>query len=186
MMREGNVLCSLQAMAESISQYVTQQSKQPTPQEQVRARAEAIVDDPETAESLKPYYRQFCKRPCFHDGYLPTFNRDNVKLIDTDGQGVERITEKGVVANGQEYEVDCIIFATGFEVGTDYTRRAGYDLVGRNGLKLSDKWADGIRTLHGLHSHGFPNLFVISNAQAGFTTNFPHAMDEQAQHITYI
>ena len=154
--------------------------------EQVRARAEEIVADPETAESLKPFYRQFCKRPCFHDDYLPTFNRPNVHLIDTQGQGVERITEKGIVANGKEYEVDCIVFATGFEIGTDYTRRAGYDMVGKGGVKLSEKWADGMRTLHGLHTHGFPNLFVISNGQAAFTTNFPHAMDESAKHISYI
>lgn len=154
--------------------------------EQVRARAEEIVADPETAESLKPFYRQFCKRPCFHDEYLPTFNRPNVHLVDTEGKGVERITEKGIVANGQEYEVDCIVFATGFEIGTDYTRRAGYDMVGKGGVKLSEKWADGMRTLHGLHTHGFPNLFIISNGQAAFTTNFPHAMDESAKHISYI
>jgi cyclohexanone monooxygenase len=154
--------------------------------EQIRTRAEELVNDPDTAESLKPYYRQFCKRPCFHDDYLPTFNRDSVHLIDTQGRGVDHITEKGIVANGVEYELDCIIFATGFEVGTEYTRRSGYDLTGRNGVKLSEKWADGIRTLHGLHTHGFPNLFIVSNAQSGFTVNFPHAMDEQAQHISYI
>jgi cyclohexanone monooxygenase len=154
--------------------------------EQVRARAQDIVNDPAVAESLKPYYRQFCKRPCFHDDYLPTFNRDNVHLIDTDGKGIDEITERGIVANGELVELDCIIFATGFEVGTDYTRRSGYDLVGRGGLKLSDKWADGMRSLHGLHTRGFPNLFIISNAQAAFTTNFPHAMDEAAQHIGYI
>ena len=154
--------------------------------EQVRARAQQVVDDPSTAESLKPYYRQFCKRPCFHDDYLPTFNRDSVHLVDTQGQGVEAITAKGVIANGVEHELDCIIFATGFEVGTEYTRRAGYDLIGKGGLKLSEKWSEGIKTLHGLHTQGFPNLFVISNAQSGFTVNFPHAMDEQAQHICYI
>jgi cyclohexanone monooxygenase len=154
--------------------------------EQVRARAQDIVNDPVIAESLKPYYRQFCKRPCFHDDYLPTFNRDNVHLIDTDGKGIDEITERGIIANGELVELDCIIFATGFEVGTDYTRRSGYDLVGRGGLKLSDKWADGMRSLHGLHTRGFPNLFIISIAQAAFTTNFPHAMDESAQHIGYI
>jgi len=154
--------------------------------EQVRARAEEIVVDPATAESLKPFYRQFCKRPCFHDQYLPTFNRPNVHLIDTEGQGVTRITEDGVVANGQKYAVDCIVFATGFEIGTDYTRRAGYDMIGKDSAKLSEKWADGMRTLHGLHTHGFPNLFIISNGQAAFTTNFPHAMDEAAKHISYI
>ena len=154
--------------------------------EQVRARAQDIVNDPVIAESLKPYYRQFCKRPCFHDDYLPTFNRDNVRLIDTDGKGIDEITERGIIANGELVKLDCIIFATGFEVGTDYTRRSGYDLVGKGGLKLSDKWADGMRSLHGLHTRGFPNLFIISNAQAAFTTNFPHAMDESAQHIGYI
>ena len=154
--------------------------------EQVRARAQEIVNDPGVAESLKPYYRQCCKRPCFHDDYLPTFNRGNVHLIDTDGKGVDEITELGIVANGELVELDCIIFATGFEVGTDYTRRSGYDLIGKGGVKLSDKWADGMRSLHGLHTRGFPNLFIISNAQAAFTTNFPHAMDESAQHIGYI
>ena len=154
--------------------------------EQVRARAQEIVNDPDVAESLKPYYRQFCKRPCFHDDYLPTFNRGNVHLIDTDGKGIDEIAELGIVANGELVELDCIIFATGFEVGTDYTRRSGYDLIGKGGVKLSDKWADGMRSLHGLQTRGFPNLFIISNAQAAFTTNFPHAMDESAQHIGYI
>jgi len=154
--------------------------------EQVRARAQEIVNDPDVAESLKPYYRQFCKRPCFHDDYLPTFNRDNVHLIDTDGKGIDEISERDIVANGKLVELDCIIFATGFEVGTDYTRRSGYDVIGKGGLKLSNKWADGMKSLHGLHTRGFPNLFIISNAQAAFTTNFPHAMDESAQHIGYI
>ena len=154
--------------------------------EQIRARAEEIVADPTTAEALKPYYRQFCKRPCFHDAYLQTFNLDNVQLVDTNGIGVDSITPNGVVANGKEYPVDCIIFATGFEVGTDYTRRAGYDVIGKDNLSLSQKWSDGMRTLHGIHTHGFPNLFIISNSQSGFTTNFPHSMDETACHIGYI
>ena len=153
---------------------------------QIRARVDDIVKDPETAEALKPYYRQFCKRPCFHDEYLLTFNRDNVHLIDTNGKGVERITAKGVVANGTEYEVDCIVFATGFEVGTNYTRRAGYDVTGMNGVSLAQKWLNGLRTLHGLHTRDFPNLMFIQSGQAAFTTNFPHYMDEQAQHIGYI
>ena len=154
--------------------------------EQIRSRAAELVEDPKTAESLKPYYRQFCKRPCFHDSYLQTFNRETVQLVDTNGEGVERITERGVVAGGKEYEVDCIIFATGFEVGTSYVRRSGYDVTGLDGINLSDKWAEGMRTLHGVMTSGFPNLFIISNSQAGFTTNFPHAMDETSQHIGYI
>ena len=96
--------------------------------EQIRARAQALVDDPDTAEALKPYYRQFCKRPCFHDEYLQTFNRPNVTLVDTDGKGIERITQRGIVAGGVEYELDCIIYASGFEVGTPMERRAGYEV----------------------------------------------------------
>ena len=154
--------------------------------EQVRARVDAIVKDRAAAEALKPYYNQFCKRPCFHDEYLETFNRPNVTLVDTAGKGVERITEKGIVANGKEYEIDCLIYATGFEVGTSYTRRSGYELYGRDGISLSEKWQDGVSTLHGFHSRGFPNCFIVSNSQSGFTANFPHMLNEQSKHIAYI
>ena len=153
---------------------------------QVRARVDAIVKDPETAAALKPWYRQFCKRPCFHDEYLPTYNRPNVTLVDTQGHGVERLTEAGVVANGVEYELDCLIFATGFEVGTSYTRRAGYDIVGRDGVTLSEHWADGLRTLHGLTSHGFPNCFFLGFTQGAITISVPQALNEQANHVAYI
>jgi cyclohexanone monooxygenase len=154
--------------------------------EQIRARVDTVVANAATAEALKPYYRQFCKRPCFHDDYLDTFNRDNVELIDTNGLGVDAITERGIVANGVEYELDCIVYATGFEVGTDYTRRSGYELFGRNGLTLTEKWAGGASTFHGLFSHGFPNCFIFSNIQSGFTVNFPHMLDEQAKHLAYV
>jgi len=154
--------------------------------EQVRARVDAVVKDKATAEALKPWYNQFCKRPCFHDDYLPTFNRPNVTLVDTKGRGVERITETGVVVEGRQYPVDCLIYATGFEVGTDYTRRSGYELYGRGGLTLTQKWKDGAATLHGLTSRGFPNCFIISNVQSGFSANFPHMINEQTKHIAYI
>ena len=154
--------------------------------EQIRARVDEIVEDPATAEALKPYYRQFCKRPCFHDEYLQTFNRPNVTLVDTGGRGVERITERGVVVDGVEYELDCLIYATGFEVGTAYTRRSGCEIVGRDGITLTEKWAEGASTLHGMHSRGFPNLFIMSNTQSGFTVNFPHMLDEQSRHVAYI
>ncbi len=154
--------------------------------EQVRARAESIVQDPATAELLKPWFRQFCKRPCFHDEYLDTYNRPNVTLVDTDGLGVEQLTENGVVVGGKEYEVDCLIFATGFEIGTNYTRRSGYDIIGRDGITLSDKWADGLRTLHGLQSNGFPNCFFLGFTQTALTTSVPHTLNEQAQHIAYM
>jgi cation diffusion facilitator CzcD-associated flavoprotein CzcO len=150
---------------------------------QIRARVNELVKDDKTAESLKPWYRQFCKRPTFNDDYLPAFNRPNVTLIDTQGRGVERITEKGLVFDGVEYEVDCIIFATGFEVGTAYTRRAGFEVYGREGKALSDHWKTGMRTLHGFCSAGFPNCFHMGVTQNGLTANFPHMLDEQAQHI---
>ena len=154
--------------------------------EQVRARAETIVQDPATAELLKPWFRQFCKRPCFHDEYLDTYNRPNVTLVDTDGLGVEQLTENGVVVGGKEYEVDCLIFATGFEIGTNYTRRSGYDIIGRDGITLSDKWADGLRTLHGLQSNGFPNCFFLGFTQTALTTSVPHTLNEQANHLAYM
>jgi cyclohexanone monooxygenase len=145
-----------------------------------------LVADPEVAEKLKPYYQMFCKRPTFNDDFLPTFNRPNVTLVDTDGKGVERITEKGIVVGGVEYEVDCIIYSTGFEVGTSYTRRSGYDVIGRDGTALSDHWRDGTRTLHGMGCHGFPNLFIMNTSQGGFTANFPHLLDESAVHQAHI
>ena len=154
--------------------------------EEIRARVDSIVRDPRTAEALKPYYRQFCKRPCFHNEYLETFNRPNVTLVDTRGRGVERITKKGVVVDGHEFELDCLIYASGFEVGTDYSRRAGVQILGRTGQTLSERWSDGIRTLHGMHVHGFPNCFVMSNPQAGFTANYPHLLNEQAKHLAYV
>ena len=154
--------------------------------EKVRARVDSIVKDRSTAEGLKPYYRLFCKRPCFHDEYLDTYNRPNVTLVDTQGKGIERITRDGVVVDGLEYELDCLIFATGFEVGTAYTRRAGYDIVGRDGLKLSEKWAQGPSTFHGFYCHAFPNCFFMGMIQSGLTPNFPHLLNEQANHIAYV
>jgi len=154
--------------------------------EEIRGRVDSIVKDPETAEALKPFYRQFCKRPCFHNEYLDAFNRPNVTLVDTHGKGVERITKKGIVVDGIEYEVDCLIYASGFEVGTDYSRRAGLEMHGRDGQSLTERWAGGVRTLHGMHVHGFPNAFIMSNPQAGFTANYPHLLNEQAKHVAYI
>jgi cation diffusion facilitator CzcD-associated flavoprotein CzcO len=154
--------------------------------EDIRARVDSIVIDPATAEALKPWYGYFCKRPCFHDEYLQSFNRDNVTLVDTRGLGVEQITADGVVVAGTKHSIDCLIFATGFEVGTDYSRRTGFEIVGRGGETLTDKWCDGIRTLHGLSVHGFPNCFVLSIAQSGFTVNFPYLLDVQARHTAAV
>jgi cyclohexanone monooxygenase len=154
--------------------------------ESIRKRVEEVVQDSSTAEALKPWYNQFCKRPCFHDDYLAAFNRPNVHLIDTQGRGVERITENAIVANGEAYEVDCLIYATGFEVGTGYTRRAGFEIYGRGGVTLTEKWKEGVSSLHGMHTRGFPNCFIVSNAQAGFTANYPHMLNEQSKHLSYI
>ena len=151
---------------------------------QIRARVDAVVKDKKTAEALKPWYRQFCKRPTFNDEYLPSFNRPNVTLIDTRGLGVDRITEKGPFFDGIEYQVDCIIFATGFEVGTAYTRRAGFEIYGRDSKTLTEYWGNGLRTLHGFYSNGFPNCFHMGITQNALTANFPHMLDEQANHIT--
>jgi cation diffusion facilitator CzcD-associated flavoprotein CzcO len=154
--------------------------------EDIRSRVDAIVKDRATAEALKPWYGYFCKRPCFHDEYLQTFNRPNVTLVDTKGAGVERITERGVVVAGIEYALDCLIFATGFEVGTDYSRRVGFEIVGRGDLSLTAKWRDGVRTYHGVAVRGFPNCFVLSIAQSGFTVNFPYLLDVQAIHVAWL
>jgi cation diffusion facilitator CzcD-associated flavoprotein CzcO len=151
---------------------------------QIRARVDRVVKDKRIAEALKPWYRQFCKRPTFNDEYLPAFNRPNVTLVDTCGRGVDRITDKGLVFDGVEYEVDCIIFATGFEVGTAYTRRSGFEVFGRGGRSLSEYWAEGVKTLHGFYSAGFPNCFHMGILQNALTANFPHMLDEQARHIS--
>ena len=154
--------------------------------EEIRARMDSLVREPATAEALKPWFSLFCKRPCFHDEYLGMFNRPNVTLIDTAGRGVERISESGVVAAGEEYELDCLIFATGFEVSSDYSKRSGFEMHGVGGVSLTQRWSAGLATLHGMHSRCFPNCFVISQAQSGMSPNFPHMLSEQAKHIAHI
>jgi cyclohexanone monooxygenase len=151
----------------------------------VRDRVDAHVRDPRKRELLKAYYRTMCKRPGFSDDYLPAMDRDNVKLVDASG-GIDRFTARGVLVGGREYELDCIILATGFAIGTTWSHRAGYDAVGRNGITTSAKFAEGMRTYHGLFSAGFPNVFFLGLTQGGTTTNVPHMLQEQADHVTYI
>jgi cation diffusion facilitator CzcD-associated flavoprotein CzcO len=154
---------------------------------EIRARVDAIVEDPATAQALKAWYRQLCKRPCFHDEYLSAFNLPSVHLVDTDGRGAERITPAGIVVAGVEYPVDCIIYASGFEVGTPATRRYGFDLTGRDGVRLSDYWAGGMRSLHGVHVHGFPNAFLVQLGQAGnIVANVPHNLTDAAKSVAAI
>jgi cation diffusion facilitator CzcD-associated flavoprotein CzcO len=165
--------------------------------ELIRARVDQIVRDHDTAQKLKAWYRQLCKRPCFHDQYLDAFNQPSTKLIDTDGRGVERITENAVVVAGIAYEVDCIIYASGFEVGyavgggsdlgSVATDRMGFDVVGRDEEKLSQHWSHGMRTKHGMHIHGFPNLFLVQPTQgANLISNVPHNLTEAGKTIAII
>ena len=153
----------------------------------IRDRVSAVVADPGTAELLQPWYNNFCKRPCFADNYLEAFNRPSVTLVDTSaGKGVERITRDGVVVDGREYPVDCLIYSTGFDVGSPLVRRIGYEIAGRGGRLLSEKWVDGAATLHGIGTHGFPNLFILSVLQSGVSLNFTHMIQEQARHVAHI
>jgi cyclohexanone monooxygenase len=154
---------------------------------QIRARVDKEVQDKETAEALKPWYRQFCKRPTFNDEFLPTFNRPNVELVDvSEAKGVERITKKGVVANGKEYEVDCIIYSTGFEITADFKRRLGIEINGEGGRSLFEHFKDGFKTLHGFSTRGFPNWFYIGISQNALSVNMTAMFDDQARHIAYI
>jgi cyclohexanone monooxygenase len=155
--------------------------------EEIRGRVQATVADPATAEALKPYYRVMCKRPTFNDEYLECFNRPNVTLVDvSESKGVERITERGVVANDHEYEVDLIVYASGFESSPDLRRRTGVDLIGRGGVHYDEHRSRGLKTLHGFATRGFPNLFSIGISQNAFSVNMTSMFDDQARHIAYI
>ena len=150
-----------------------------------RHRVEDLVADPAKAEILKPYYRYLCKRPCFHDEYLQAFNNPNVTLIDCPA-GIERITEQGPVVDGQQYEVDCIIYGTGFEPElTPLFRRVGHEIIGRGGVTLAEKWADGAASMFGMMSRGFPNMFVMPapGQQAVVTVNYTQLAVLGAQFV---
>jgi cyclohexanone monooxygenase len=158
-----------------------------TKMHQLRLRVDEHVKDRATAEALKPWYNRFCKRPTFNDEYLPTFNRPNVTLVDVStSKGIERITPDGVFANGKEYAVDCIIFATGFEVTSSLKRRFGIEINGRDGLSIYDHWADGKPSVHGHSTNNFPNWFYIGVGQNGLTPNMTSMFDDQAKHVAYI
>lgn len=151
----------------------------------VRARVDEYVRDPAKAALLKAYYRTMCKRPGFSDDYLPACDRENVTIVDV-SSGIERITPTGMVVDGVEHPLDCLIFCTGFELGTTWAHQAGYDIVGRGGQLLSEKWGKGISTWNGLFSHGFPNIFFMGLTQTGATVNVPHMLQEQVDHLTWI
>jgi cyclohexanone monooxygenase len=153
--------------------------------ENVRKRAETVVRDPVTAESLKPWYDWLCKRPCFHDEYLDAFNQDNVTLVDTEGKGIDRIAGSSVFANGQEFELDLLIFATGFEL-SPYEEGTPIPVTGRDGLTLAEKWKAGATTLHGQHVHGFPNFMLSTSRQASWDNNFPYPQEVVATHLAKV
>lgn len=152
--------------------------------EKARAHVGAVVKDPETAEKLKPYFATpWCKRPTWSGTYYETFNRPNVTLVASPG-GVERITEKGLVVNGEEIEVDCIIYGSGFELGsTELWQFVQFPLIGRNGLELSDYWADGYHNLHGMFVHNFPNFTQLTLIGNGLGANYLYGNSEQCKHI---
>jgi cation diffusion facilitator CzcD-associated flavoprotein CzcO len=156
--------------------------------ERIRRRVAEIVDNPETAEALKPYFRILCKRPTSNDDYYPTFNRPNVKLIDVSStRGLERMTEKGFVHQGVEHEIDCMIFASGFEQTSELSRRWEIEVVeGRDGLSLYDHWADSPVTLHGAMTHGFPNMFFTGLIQGGLHSSLPVTLSHQGEHMAGI
>ena len=158
-------------------------------QDRIRARVDGIVMNPETASSLKAYYPSWCKRPCFHDDYLQSFNRPNVHLVDTDGKGPEGLTSTTIIANEKEYPLDVLIFSTGFRTPAcgGPTAKANADVVGKDGRTMEDTFQeDGVRTLHGILAPGFPNFFFPGLAQAGVTPNFTFMIDQYATHAAYI
>jgi cation diffusion facilitator CzcD-associated flavoprotein CzcO len=156
--------------------------------ERLRHRVDQLVADKKTAEALKPYYRFLCKRPLSSDDYYPTFNRPNVDLFDvSDTKGVERMTENGFIANGKECAVDCMIFASGFEVTSDLNRRWGIDVLeGRGGRSIYDHWAEGPKTLHGTMTHGFPNQYYIGYIQGGLNASVTEQFGQQGYHIAHV
>jgi len=151
-----------------------------------RRRIDEVVEDPETAAKLKPWYGKHCKRICFHDEYLQSFNLPNVHLVDTDGQGVREMSPAGPIVDGTEYPLDLLVFASGFEITTGLVDRLGFDPVGRGGVKLSERWHDGTHSLHGILTAEIPNFFVVSFVQAGFGLNFVHFLSESTKHIVWM
>ena len=155
--------------------------------DEIRNHIDAVVRDPATAEALKPYFNWMCKRPLFVDGYFETFNRKNVKLLNVAGSGLDRITEHALVLDGKSYDVDCIIYASGFEVAAPADRAGGFELAGKGGQTLAQYWQDGRRSLHGIFVHGFPNLGIMNGLkQAAITWNITYMMRKQGEHFAHV
>ena len=148
----------------------------------IRGKIREIVHDPATAELLCPDNVVGCKRLCADTNYFATFNRSNVDLVDVSENPIEEISPRGVITGGVEYELDCLIFATGFDAMTGAL--LGVDIRGRDGLKLKDKWAEGPRTYLGLNVSGFPNLFTITGP--GSPSVLSNMIQSIEQHVEFI
>ncbi|MGU3583607.1 flavin-containing monooxygenase [Rhodococcus sp. C26F] len=144
-------------------------------------RIDSIVTDPAVADGLKPWFGYMCKRPCFNDEYLGAFNRENVTLAAAP-TGIDGITVDGIVVGGKHYEVDCIVFATGFETGSGPAGIYGYDVLGRDGRSMQEYFSDGAKTMHGFFTHGFPNFVELGMSQTAYYVNFVYMLDRKARH----
>lgn len=154
--------------------------------QELRNWVDRTVHDPHKAAVLKAYYRTHCKRPGFSDEYLEAFNSPNLTVLDVSATPIDRITPKGVVVGDTEYELDVLIHATGFDLGHTWTERAGYDVVGRNGTRLSERWRTGSVAFHGLLARDFPNMFFMGVTQTSGTPNFAGLLVQQAVHIAHL
>ncbi len=148
----------------------------------VRAKIHEIVEDPNVAERLSPRTVIGCKRLCVDTGYFETFNRDNVELVDVGDAPIDEITPHGLRVADREFELDSIVFATGFDAMTGAL--LSVDIRGRDGRLLRDAWAEGPRTYLGLGVVGFPNLFTISGpGSPSVLTNMIVSIE---QHVNWI
>lgn len=176
---------------EKVSQHIDELYALDAPHtERIRKHIEGEVDDKEITKALNPWYGSWCKRPTFHNDYLPTFKRNNVALVDTDGEGIEKYTSSGIIANKKEYEVDVLILATGFNsAGTmvSIASRAGMSILGKWGMSMDEKWKpSNFGSLHGVATNGFPNLFFYTTANAAVHSNMTACLDICATHTAYI
>ncbi|EKJ70878.1 hypothetical protein FPSE_08929 [Fusarium pseudograminearum CS3096] len=157
--------------------------------DELRARVDSEVRDPNTAEKLKPWYPGWCKRPTFNDDYLATFNRDNVTLVDTNGNGIDRYTERGIVVGGRELDVDVLVLATGFtpsgQLLPEELLKAS--IIGRDGRLLKDKWdSSEVGTLFGVATNGFPNLFSVFGRGSPASYNMTSGFDITGRLIAHV
>ncbi len=167
----------------SFNDIIVNQEANETAAEFVRTRIRAIVRDPQVAEMLCPTHTIACKRPVLDSGYFETFNRPSVQLVDIRSAPIEEITPSGLRTVNADYDLDCIIFATGFDAMTGTLLRM--DIQGCDGLTLREKWSAGPRNYLGLTIPGFPNLFAITGpGSPSVLTNMVVAIEQHVEWIT--